>query len=127
MWLLVKGIALRFIIGRTVGGMLAALLVLLAPLAGILKLIGLPLLLVLGLIGAPLMAVLAAIGLPLLFVVGIGGALLVAVGLLLALGVMAIKVVLPIVLVVWFGRWVWRAMRTGRTTPDVGPVTGAPD
>jgi len=127
MWLLVKGIVLRFIVGRTVGGMLAALLVLLAPLAGVLKLIGLPILLVLGVIGAPVMAVLAAIGLPLLFVLGIGGALIVAVGLLLALGVMAIKVVLPIVLIVWFVRWAWRAMRSDHTTPGVGPVTGAPD
>jgi len=48
MWLLLKGLALRFAIGRTVGGMLTTLFVVLLPIAGILKFVGLPLLIVLG-------------------------------------------------------------------------------
>src|SRR5215207_5944043 len=53
MWLLLKGLALRFVVGRTVGGMFAALLLAALPLAGVLKVVGLPLLAVLGVIGAP--------------------------------------------------------------------------
>lgn len=108
MWLLLKGIALRFAVGRTVGGMLATLFVVLVPVAGVLKFIGLPLLIVLGVVGAPVFLLLGAIGLPVLFVLGIGGMLLLLVGALLALGVLAIKILLPIVLIVWFVRWIRR-------------------
>jgi hypothetical protein len=126
MWLLVKGLALRFVVGRTLGGLMGALLVLLVPLAGILKVIGLPLLFVLGLVGAPLMLLLGAIGLPLLVVFGIGAVLMAVVAGLLMLGVLAIKFVLPIVLLVWFVRWVWRALRAP-DAPPAGPVTGTVD
>ena len=51
MWLLLKGLALRFIVGRTVGGAFSLLLLLLVPLGGVLKFIGLPLLLILGVLG----------------------------------------------------------------------------
>ena len=105
MWLLIRAFALRLVVGRTVGGLLGVLLLLLLPLAGMLKVIGLPILIVLGVLGAPVLLVLAAIGLPLLLVVGIAGAALAGVGLMLTLGVLAIKIVLPIVLVVWFVRW----------------------
>jgi hypothetical protein len=105
MWMLLKGLALRFAVGRTIGGLFATLLLVLVPIAGVLKVIGLPFLIVLGVIGAPLFLLLAAIGLPVLLVVGIGGVLLALLGGLLALGVLAIKIVLPIVLVVWVVRW----------------------
>lgn len=108
MSLLLKALALRLVTGRTVGGMFGLLTVLLVPVAAILKFIGLPLLAVLGLIGAPLFLVLGAIGLPALFVIGIGAALIVLLGVLLMLGVVAVKIVLPIVLVVWFVRWLRR-------------------
>lgn len=104
MWLLLKGLALRFAIGRTVGGMLAALFVLLLPIAGVLNFVGLPLLFVLGVLGVPVLLVLALIGLPILFVLGFGGILLLLLGILLTVGMLAIKVLLPIVLVVWFVR-----------------------
>ena len=117
MWLLIKGLALRFIVGRTLGGMMGALLVLLVPIAGILKFIGLPILLVLGVLGAPLFLLLGAIGLPMLFVVGIGAFVIMVLGVVLALGVLALKFVLPVVLIIWFVRWVWRAVRR----PDAGP------
>lgn len=119
MWLLLKGIALRFAIGRTVGGMLATLFLVLLPVAGVLKFVGLPLLLVLGTLGAPLFLLLAAIGLPVLIVIGIGGTLLVALGVLLTLGVLAIKILLPIVLIVWLGRWIFRRR------PSVPPASAA--
>lgn len=120
MWLLLKGLALRFAVGRTVGGMLATLFVVLVPLAGLLKFIGLPLLLVLGVIGAPVFLLLGAIGLPVLFVVGFGGLLLLFVGALLAVGIFAIKILLPIVLVVWFVRWI-RRPRPG-AIEETGPI-----
>ncbi|MFL5605305.1 MAG: hypothetical protein ACJ8AD_02545 [Gemmatimonadaceae bacterium] len=121
MWLLLKGLALRFAIGRTVGGMLSTLFVVLLPIAGILKFVGLPLLLVLGVLGAPVFLLLAALGLPILFVLGIGGVLLLSLGVLLTLGLIAIKILLPIVLIVWAVRWL---MRRGKSGP-VGPISTA--
>jgi hypothetical protein len=88
--------------------MLATLFLVLLPVAGVLKFVGLPLLLVLGTLGAPLFLLLAAIGLPVLIVIGIGGTLLAALGVLLTLGVLAIKILLPIVLIVWLVRWIFR-------------------
>jgi len=119
MWMLLKAFALRLVVGRTIGGLLGTMLLVLAPVAGVLKLVGLPVLIVLGVIGAPVLLLLAAIGLPMLLVVGIAGALLFLLGLLLSLGVMVIKIVVPIELVVWFVRWMMgrRGRAEGR---DVG-------
>ena len=124
MWLLLKGLALRFIVGRTVGGAFSLLLLLLVPLAGVLKFIGLPLLLILGVLGAPIFLLLAAIGLPALFVVGVGGVLLLMLGIFLSLGILAIKIVLPIVLIVWFVKWVRRRWAS-ESGLDAGTAPGA--
>jgi len=113
MWMLLKGLALRFVVGRTIGGLFATLLLLIVPIAGVLKVIGLPVLIVLGVIGAPLFLLLAAIGLPVLLVLGIGSMLMFCVGILLALSVLAIKIILPIVLVVWLVRWIRRKPKGG--------------
>jgi hypothetical protein len=119
MWMLLKGLALRLVVGRTIGGLFATLLLLLVPIAGVLKIVGLPLLIVLGVIGAPVFLLLAVIGLPVLLVLGIGGVLLFFVGILLALGVFAIKIILPIILVIWLVKWIFgRKRRSG--VPDVG-------
>ncbi|HET9683307.1 MAG TPA: hypothetical protein VFP15_04340 [Gemmatimonadaceae bacterium] len=79
--MLLKAFALRLVVGRTIGGLLGTMLLVLAPVAGVLKLVGLPVLIV--------------------------------------LGVMVIKIVVPIVLVVWFVRWMMgrRGRAEGR---DVG-------
>jgi hypothetical protein len=108
MSLLLKALALKLLAGRTIGGVFSLLLLLLVPLAGVLKFIGLPILLVLGVLGAPLFLLLGAIGLPMMFVLGIGGVLVVVMGLFLTLGIMAIKIALPIFLVIWFVRWLRR-------------------
>jgi hypothetical protein len=123
MWLLLKGLALRFVIGRTVGGMLATLLVVLLPLAGVLKFVGVPLLIVLGVLGAPVFLLLGVIGLPILFVLAFGGILLLLVGVLLTVGVFAIKILLPIVLIVWFVRWIFGKTKGAEGS---GPVAGPP-
>ncbi len=118
MWLLLKGFALRFLVGRTVGGAFLTLLAAIIPLGAVLKLIGLPLLLVLAVIGAPLILLLAVIGLPVLLVVGFGAMLLALLGALLTLGLLAIKIVVPIVLIVWFVKWIARVgkLRDGGMT-----------
>ena len=108
MWTVLKALALRMAVGRTLGGMLATLFLFLVPIAGVLKTIGLPVLIVLGVVGAPIFLLLAAIGLPVLVVVGFGVVLLALVGGLLALGILAIKIALPIILIVWLVKW-WRA------------------
>lgn len=121
MWLLLKGLALRFVIGRTVGGMFAALLFVLVPLAGVLKVVGLPLLAVLGVLGAPVFLLLGVIGLPILFVLAFGGLLLMLVGIVLTVGLFAIKILLPIVLIVWLVRWIF-----GRGKGTTDAVEGPP-
>ena len=126
MWTVLKAVALRLAIGRTLGGMLGTLFLLLVPLAGVLKIIGLPILIVLGIVGAPVFLLLAAIGLPALVVVGFGGMLMLLVGGLLALGILAIKIALPIILIVWLVRW-WRGKPTPPDAPPSEPgVEGIP-
>lgn len=117
MWTVLKALALRLAVGRTLGGMLVTLFLFLVPLAGVLKVIGLPILIVLGVVGAPVFLLLAAIGLPVLVVVGFGSVMLLLVGGLLALGILAIKIALPIILVVWLVRW-WRGQRKPPRAPD---------
>ena len=121
MWTVLKALALRLAVGRTLGGMLATLFLFLVPLAGVLKVIGLPILIVLGVIGAPVFLLLAAIGLPVLVVVGFGGVMLLLVGGLLALGILAIKIALPIILIVWLVKW-WRAKPKPPRAPEPPPV-----
>ena len=131
MWLLLKGLALRFVIGRTVGGMLATLLLVLVPLGGVLKVVGLPLLAVLGMLGAPVFLLLGLVGLPILFVLGFGAILLLLLGVVLTIGLIAIKILLPIVLIVWFVRWIFGKTKgcdsvKGPPPPEepLGPVGG---
>ncbi|MEO6528053.1 MAG: hypothetical protein ABIP93_15640 [Gemmatimonadaceae bacterium] len=118
MWMLLKAVALRLAVGRTLGGMLVSLFLVLFPVAGVLKVVGLPILIVLGVVGAPLFLLLAAIGLPVLLVLGVGAVLLLLVGGLLTLGLIALKIALPIILIVWFVKWL-RKPRHG-AVPDVG-------
>ena len=121
MWTVLKAVALRFAIGRTFGGMLATLFFLMVPIAGVLKVVGLPILIVLGIVGAPLFLLLAAIGLPVLVVVGFGAVLLLLVGLLLTLGLIALKIALPIILIVWLVKWIFGRKKNGDLTPPPVP------
>jgi len=125
MWTVLKALALRLAIGRTLGGMLGTLLFLLVPIAGVLKFVGLPILIVLGVVGAPVFLLLAAIGLPVLLVVGFGAVLLLLVGVVLTLGLIALKIALPIILIVWLIKW-WRKPK-GTTDVSDGPVEGPQD
>ena len=118
MSVLLKALALKFLAGRTIGGAFSLLLILLAPFAAVLKFIGLPVLLVVGIIGAPVFLLLAAVGLPGLLVVGVGVVMMLAIGLLLTLGLLALKIALPIFLIVWFVRWL---RRPKSAQPPVAP------
>jgi hypothetical protein len=121
MWMLLKSVALRLVIGRTLGGLLTTLFLLLVPFAGVLKIVGLPILIVLAVVGAPLFLLLAAIGLPVLLVVGFGALLLLLVGGLLALGLLALKIALPIILIVWVVKWIRRRKPSADPLPpDLG-------
>ena len=48
MWTILKALALRMVVGRTLGGMLGTLFLLIVPIAGVLKVVGIPILIVLG-------------------------------------------------------------------------------
>ena len=119
MWLAVKALALRWILGRSLGGLLGVLLMFALPLAGILKVVGIPLLIVLGIIGLPLLLLLAVIGLPLLLVVGAVSVLMAAVTALLSLGVVVLKFALPVIAVVVVVRWLLGRRRSD-SPPDPG-------
>jgi hypothetical protein len=126
MWTLVKAWLLKLILQRSLGAVLAALLVILLPIAGILKVVGIPLLLVLLIVGAPLLLLLAIIGLPLLLVLGAGMAIIGVISAVLATGFALLKIALPILLVVWLLRWFFARRNGGngkeeRTEP--GPTT----
>ena len=80
-------------------------------------------------LGAPLFLLLGVIGLPILFVLAFGGFLLMFVGVLLTVGLFAIKILLPIVLIVWFVRWMLRPQEGSGSRPaaarePLGPVGG---
>jgi hypothetical protein len=118
MSVLLKALALKLLTGRTIGGAFTLLLFLLSPIAAVLKFIGLPVLLVVGAVGAPVFLLLTAVGLPGLLVVGVGVVMMLAIGLMLTLGLLALKIALPIILVVWFVRWL---RRPKTTQPPVAP------
>ncbi len=116
---LIKALAVSLIAGRTVGGAFSLLLLVLAPVAAVLKFIGLPILLVVGILGAPIFLLLGALGLPAMLIVGIGGSIMVVLGLILMVGLTILKVALPIILIVWFVRWIFRK------TKEPAPVVSA--
>jgi hypothetical protein len=117
MWTLLRSLLVKWTLLRVLLQTLASL-GLLVPLAFILKMVGLPILAVLGVLALPVLLVLAFLGLPFFLVFLIGGALLGVVMSVLSFGLMALKVVLPILLVVWLLRWLFfRNGGSGETPP----------
>jgi hypothetical protein len=119
MWTFLKAIILKWLLRRSFGWVLALLLAILVPIAGMLKVIGLPILLVLVALGVPVFLVLAAIGLPVLLVVGAGGVLMAIVFGVVMLGLLFLKIVVPIILLVWLLRWLFG------TRPDASGESAA--
>src|SRR3954466_12500129 len=93
-WLVVRISMIRWILKL---GWLGALI----PIAMLLKAIGWPLLLVLGVIALPVIALLFLFGLPIILVLIFGGLLIGLIGMVLAIGVVALKIGLFIVLPIW--------------------------
>lgn len=123
MWSAIRWVVLRLAAVRWLFklGWLGVLL----PVAFVLKAIGLPVLMVLGIVALPILFLLFLFGLP-LFLVFIGGGLLMGLfGVVLSVGVIALKIGLLVVLPVWLlfklARMIGRACRRG---PDDGTGEG---
>ena len=105
-------------------------LVLLLPLAAILKAIGLPILLVLLVIGAPIIILLFLFGLPIFAVLAVGGVLIGFVGMLLMLGFAAVKFAIFVVLPIWLmwkvACWALRGVSRRDGGSDTPPTTTEP-
>lgn len=91
----------------------------LLPVAFILKFVGMPVLVVLAILALPVFIVLAIVGLPIMFVIVAGIMLLVGFFFLLSIGILALKIVIPILLVYWLIRWWFRNGKTSSVDPAV--------
>lgn len=123
MWSSIRWVVLRLAAVRWVFklGWLGVLL----PVAFVLKAIGLPVLMVLGVVALPILFLLFLFGLP-LFLVFIGGGLLMGLfGVVLSVGVIALKIGLLVVLPVWLLFKLARMIgRSCRRRPDDGTGEG---
>ena len=114
MWkLFLDFVVLRTIL-RSVGWLVA-----LIPVAFLFKFVGLPLLAILGIIGLPLLLILLFLGLPIIVVLVLASMMMAVLGAVVAIGVPLLKIVLPIVAIVWLVGWFWR-----RGGSSGGPLTG---
>jgi len=129
-WLVLRIAAVRWLF--KLGG-----LAFLLPLAALLlKTIGLPILIVLGVLAIPVLAILFLFGLPIFLVLIVGSMLMGLVGMVLSIGLAAVKIGLFVVLPLWLmwtlaGKiWKWGKKNGGdssasdTTPPSSGPTTG---
>lgn len=112
MWAFLKAILVKWALIKSLLKILGSLGWLL-PLAFILKAVGIPLLILLAVLAIPLFIVLAIFGLPLLLVVVVGGALLTFTMWIVSMGLLALKIALPIIAIVWVIRWFTRSRDDG--------------
>jgi hypothetical protein len=119
-WLVMRLAAVRWIV-KILGG-----LAVLAPLAFLIKLIGLPILAVLGVLALPVLFVLFIFGLPIFLVLIAGAGVMGLLFAMLSIGLVALKigllVVLPIYLIFKLGSWIFG--RRSRRNGDSGSSTG---
>jgi hypothetical protein len=119
MWALLKSLLTKWALIKVILRALASL-GWLVPIAFVLKAVGIPLLLMIAVLGLPIFIVLALFGLPALVVLFVGGLFLVGLFALLALGFTALKIALPILIVVWLVRWI---LRNGKKDEGTDPAT----
>lgn len=125
MWVLLKSLLAKWAIVKLVLKAFGSLGWLL-PLAFVLKALGLPFLIMLAVLALPLLLVLALIGLPLLLVVVLGGAMVTFTLWIVSIGVLALKIAIPVLIAFWLLRWMTtRGDDSGRVpptpaTPDAG-------
>jgi hypothetical protein len=110
MWLLLRAVLARWILGKLALRGLASVL-LLAPIASLLKLAGLPLLAVIALVGVPLFLFLAKLGLPAVLALGTGAVVMLAILAVLLVGGILLHLALVGGLVLWGARRLWRSMQ----------------
>ncbi|MCC6929207.1 MAG: hypothetical protein IT359_09480 [Gemmatimonadaceae bacterium] len=122
MWVLLKSLLAKWAILKLVLKAFGSLGWLL-PLAVLLKALGLPFLLMLALLAIPLLFVLALIGLPFLLVTLVGGVLVTLTLWIVSIGVAALKISIPLILVYWVLRWMWS--RGGDATGPVPPTSAS--
>ena len=123
MLLLLKKTIIAWLLAGTFGRLLGVLLAILLPFAGLLKIIGLPILLVMLVIGAPVILLLLIIGLPIALVAIAGIVIIGGLMAVLTLGLALLKVALPIILVIWLLRFLWRMLK-GNGGSEVTGTTG---
>lgn len=115
MWAILKSLIVQGVIARTALRSLGWLAWLL-PAGFLLKWVGLPLLMVLGVLALPVLLLLLVIGLPVFVVLLFAGAVMAVLGVLLTVGVALAKVIIPIVIVVWAVRWLLRSEKPDQVT-----------
>src|SRR5215216_1070700 len=127
MWTLIKGLLVKAALLKWLLKTLGSLGIL-VPIAFVLKLVGLPVLMVLGVLALPILIMLALFGMPFILVFLLGGALLAILSAALSFGLLALKIIVPIVLLVWLLRWVmgWNGSKPdgGTTSTTPPPATG---
>jgi hypothetical protein len=103
---------------------------LLLPIALLLKTIGLPVLFVLMVLALPVLALLFLFGLPIILVMVFGGMLMGLMGMVLSIGIAAIKFGLFVILPIWLlwrlVCWIFRKRPNGGDD-TTGPVASEPD
>ncbi|MDB4873836.1 MAG: hypothetical protein JWM41_282 [Gemmatimonadetes bacterium] len=126
MWSVISGLLVRIAALRwlfKLGG-----LGLLVPIAFLLKVVGLPLLAILSVLALPVLVLLFLFGLPIFMVLIVGGMLMGLLGVVLAVGIVAIKIGLFVVLPIWL---VWkltsRVFRWGCKRRGTGTDTSSTD
>ena len=131
MWAFISQIVLRLAALRwlfKLGG-----LGLLLPIAFLLKTIGIPLLMILAVVAMPVLILLFLFGLPVFMVLAAGAAIMGLIGVVLTIGVAALKIGIFVVLPVWLiwkissGGFRWAFKRGGDHTPPAdNPEPPAP-
>ena len=122
MWVVLKSLLAKWAILKLVLKAFGSLGWLL-PLAFILKALGLPFLIMLAVLALPLLLVLAVIGLPVLLVVLVGGSLVTVTMWIVSIGVVALKLAIPLVLAYWVLTW----MLGRRDGPEASADGTTPD
>lgn len=116
MWTLLKALLTKWALFRILLKSLGSLAWLL-PLAFLLKAIGLPILMLLAVLALPLLVILFVLGLPIILVVVIGGFLLSVTMWIVSIGLFALKIAIPIILVYWIIRWFRRPPKAADDIP----------
>ena len=118
MWSLITSLLAKWAVFKLLLKTLGSMAWLL-PVAFILKLIGLPVLIVLAILAAPIFIILAIIGLPIMLVVVAGIVLLVGFFFMLSMGLLVLKIAIPIILIYWLMRWFFRNGKKNSIDPTV--------